>query len=69
MSVPIKTDPRWRRALTGQEPKVASLATKLILNRLREDVRRNPDALGSSIAQLHEFFTANAFAARDLPAL
>jgi hypothetical protein len=67
--VPAKTDPRWSRALTGAEPKVNSLATKLLLTRLRDEVKRDPGALGKSASQLHEFFAANPFAARDLAAL
>lgn len=67
--MPAKTDPRWQRALTGAEPKVASLATKLLLTRLRDDVRRDPKVLGPSVTQLHDFFAANAFAMRDLAAL
>jgi len=69
MAVPSVTDPRWRRALSGAEPKVSSLATKLLLTRLRDDVRRDPTATGPAVTQLHDFFAANAFAARDLAAL
>ncbi|WP_298282487.1 hypothetical protein [Acidocella sp.] len=69
MSVPAQTDPRWQRALTGAEPKVSSLATRLLITRLRDDVRRDPKVLGPCITQLHGFFVANSFAARDLAAL
>ena len=69
MSIPAKTDPCWERALTGAEPKVSSLATKLLLKRLRDDVCLDPGRLGKSATELHQFFLANAFAARDLPAL
>jgi hypothetical protein len=69
MSIPAITDPRWQRALTGAEPQVSSLATRLLLKRLRDNVRVSPGQLGKSTAELHQFFLANAFAARDLPAL
>jgi hypothetical protein len=69
LSVPAKTDPRWQRALTGAEPKVSSLATRLLITRLRDDVRRDPKSLGPSVVQLYEFFVANSFASRDLAAL
>ncbi len=69
MSIPSLMDPRWRRALTGDEPKVTSLATRLLISRLRDDVRRDPSAMNDAVSQLHGFFSANAFAARDLSAL
>lgn len=69
MAVPTATDPRWRRALTGAEPKVSSLATKLLLSRLRDDVKRDPGSVSGAASQLYDFFAANAFAARDLAAL
>lgn len=69
MSIPAKTDPRWQRALTGAEPRVSSLATKLLLKRLRDDVRVDPGKLAKSTAELYQFFVANAFALRDLAAL
>jgi hypothetical protein len=69
MAIPAVTDPRWRRALTGAEPKVSSLATKLLLSRLRDDVKRDPGAVSNAVSQLYQFFAANAFAVRDLAAL
>jgi hypothetical protein len=69
VAIPTELDPRWARALTGPEPRLSSLATKLLLARLRDDVRRDPSALGPCITQLHAFFCTNAFAARDLPGL
>lgn len=69
VAIPTKLDPRWARALTGPEPKVSSLATKLLLSRLRDDVRRDPAMLQDCVLQMQVFFEKNAFAARDLPAL
>ena len=66
MSIPAISDPKWRSALMGAEPKVNSLATKLLLSRLRDEVQRNPSTLSRAVAELHEFFANNAFAARDL---
>lgn len=68
-AIPPKLDPRWARALTGPAPRVSSLAARLLLSRLRDDVRRDPGAIAGCAAQLHEFFQTNAFAARDLQAL
>lgn len=69
VSVPSVTDPSWCRALTGEEPKVSALPTRLLLARLREEVARNPTRLDAAVAQLREFFTSNVFAMRDLARL
>jgi len=70
VSIPPKTDGRWQALLTGSaEPAFSSLATRLFVARLRQAIRRDPNALGTAIDELHAFFTANAFAARDLSAL
>jgi hypothetical protein len=67
--VPSKLDPCWAKALTGPAPQVTSLATRLLIARLRDDVSRDPGRLADSVAQLQAFFVANAFAVRDLEAL
>ena len=70
MAVPSKTDARWQALLTGSlEPAFTSLATRLLVARLRQEVSRNPAALTRAIDELHGFFTANEFVARDLAAL
>ena len=67
--VPSMQDLCWAKALTGPQPQVSSLATRLLLSRLREDVRRDPALLDGCAAQLQGFFQANAFALRDLAVL
>jgi hypothetical protein len=70
MSVPAKSDPRWRTLLEGaQDPQLSTLATKLMVQRLRQAVKRDPTSLSASIAEIHDFFTTNAFAHRDLAVL
>lgn len=69
VAIPPTIDPCWTRALTGPQPAVSSLATKLLLSRLRDDVKRDPAALSTSVSQLQSFFETNAFAARDLAVL
>jgi hypothetical protein len=69
MDVPPLSDPRWRRALTADEPKLSSLATRFMVTRLRDTVRANPGGLSEAVRELHAFFVSNAFAARDLAAL
>ena len=70
MAVPGKTDECWGALLTGvSERKFSSLATRLLVARLRRDVRRDPDTLTKAIDELHAFFITNPFAARDISAL
>ena len=70
MSVPAKSDPRWRNLLEGsQDPKLSALATKLMVQRLRQAVKRDPSSLSVSIGEIHDFFTTNTFAHRDLAVL
>ncbi|SHM06789.1 hypothetical protein SAMN05443432_104305 [Roseovarius litoreus] len=44
----------------------AKLATRIILGRLRIEVRNNPALIDAKVAELIEFTRANAFAADDL---
>jgi hypothetical protein len=69
VAIPPELDPCWARALTGPEPQISSLATRLLLSRLRDDVKRDPAAMGACVSQLQAFFQTNAFAARDLAVL
>jgi len=69
ITVPPQSDPAWRRALTGEEPKVSALATRLLIARLRDEVKRDPTRLDQAVLQLRSFFTSNAFAMRDLARL
>ena len=68
MAVPPKTDPRWKRLLTGvAAPDFTSLATKLTVGRLRRDVKQKPVALPVATEEIHTFFVTNDFAQRDVP--
>jgi hypothetical protein len=69
VNIPPEQDALWARALTGPEPKVSALATRLLIARLRDEVKRAPDRLAPAIAQLRGFFANNAFALRDLDML
>ncbi|WP_274963072.1 hypothetical protein [Thioclava electrotropha] len=67
--VPGADDPRWKRVLTSQSDlSAASLATKILIARLRREVAARPASLGEKIAELREFVTKNAFAAGDVAA-
>jgi hypothetical protein len=69
VNVPPETDTVWVRALTGPEPKVSALATRLLIARLRDEVKRDPARLKPAIDQLRNFFANNAFAQRDIDTL
>jgi hypothetical protein len=70
MTVPAKTDKCWLDILTGKkEPALTALATKLLLQRLRQNVRQDPAAASKAVDEFHTFFVTNAFAQRDIPAL
>lgn len=47
----------------------ASLATKILISRLRLDISAQPGNLGSAMAELKAFFAKHPFAQKDLAAL
>jgi len=60
----------WVRLLTGElNPEIKTLATRLIITRLRIDVANNPDVLPRAVQELRRFFADNKFAHRDLTAI
>jgi hypothetical protein len=67
MTVPPCSDPRWRPLVSGaKDPPLASFPTKLILQRLRRTVQKDPDQMDAAIQELHAFFVSNLFAQKDL---
>ena len=68
--IPDMSDPRWRRVLTNDSDVArASLATRILLTRLRGEVRKSPGDLPAKIAELHGFITKNNFAQGDVALL
>ena len=60
----------WVRLLTGElNPEIKTLATRLIMTRLRIDVANNPAVLPRAVQELRRFFADNKFAHRDLTAI
>ena len=60
----------WARLLTGElNPNIKTLATRLIITRLRIDVANNPAVLPRAVQELRRFFADNKFAHRDLTAI
>jgi len=60
----------WVRLLTGElNPEIKTLATRLIITRLRIDVANNAAVLPRAVQELRRFFADNKFAHRDLTAI
>lgn len=69
MSAPV-TDAQLQRALSSDKDlSAASLATKILVSRLRREVKDNPGTMGTKVAELRAFFDKNAFAVNDLAVL
>ncbi len=65
--IPDPSNPCWRRVLTSEtDLNGAVLATKLLVTRLRREVRARPGALGPKIDELRDYFEKNTFAAKDI---
>ncbi|WP_439103600.1 hypothetical protein [Celeribacter marinus] len=65
--VPPATDPRWTRVLQSEtDLSAASLATKILITRLRREVRNVPADLTAKIGDLRAYFEKNAFAQADI---
>jgi len=60
----------WARLLTGElNPNIRTLATRLIITRLRIEVANDRTVLPRAVQELRRFFTDNKFAHRDLTAI
>jgi len=67
LTVPPKSDPRWRQIVTGErEPKLTALASKLTVARLRQTARARPESLEAVVNELFAYFAGNDFAQRDI---
>ncbi|GGG79945.1 hypothetical protein GCM10011415_31560 [Salipiger pallidus] len=65
--IPDTSAPCWQRVLTSEHDiSGAILATKLLVTRLRREVRARPAALNSKIAELRAYFEKNTFAVKDI---
>ena len=60
----------WARLLTGESnPNIKTLATRLIITRLRIEVANDRTVLPRAVQELRRFFAGNQFAHRDLTAI
>lgn len=65
--IPAPNDGCWQRVLRSQSDlSNVSLATRLLVSRLRRESASDPASLPGKIAELREFFTKNAFAQGDI---
>lgn len=64
--IPDTSDPRWKRVLTAESDlSSASLATRILITRLRREVASAPASLAAKVSELHDFVTKNTFAHAD----
>ncbi len=68
--IPQSNDPRWRMVLTtSSDIAAASLATRILIARLRREVAQTPSALAAKVEELRDFFGKNSFAVPDIARL
>ncbi|MEC9434195.1 MAG: hypothetical protein VYD87_14940 [Pseudomonadota bacterium] len=68
--IPDASDPRWRRLLTTDgELEASTLATRLLVSRLRRELRAEPAALPGKIEELRGYARSNPAAAAELARL
>jgi len=68
--VPNITDDVLQRAISSSSDlSNTSLATKILLTRLRREAASEPGSMPSKIQELKAYFAKHSFAARDLAAL
>jgi len=64
--IPDLNDPRWKRVLTNNSDlSASSLATRILISRLRREVADAPAALAAKIGELRDFVVKNPFAVAD----
>lgn len=64
--VPSKENPKWRDVLERElTTPLNSFALKMLVTRLRSEVKRDPATLPNSIDELHSFFVRNEEIARE----
>ncbi|MGG7566146.1 hypothetical protein ACQ5SO_08300 [Rhodovulum sp. DZ06] len=68
--VPAADDARWSRVLQSSTDLAnVSLATRLLVSRLRREADENPASVASATIELREFFVKNPFAQPDISKL
>ncbi len=65
--IPDTSDPRWKRVLTNESDlSSTSLATRILVSRLRRDVQGSAAALPGAVSELRAFMAKNSFAQADM---
>ena len=63
MAIPVKSAPVWRQVITSSDERhLSNLATKLVLQRLRQTVHKDPSQLSGAADELYDFVQSHAFA-------
>ncbi len=58
--IPDSNDPRWKRILTeASTPGGLSLATRMLLARLRTRVSQEPSTISGAIGELRDYYAGN----------
>lgn len=70
MDIPPANNILWSRIVAGtSNPDISTLATRLLITRLRISVSNQETNLLNAALELHRFFVKNKFAHRDLSAI
>lgn len=70
MDVPPADHVLWNQIISGtSNPDIKTLATRLLITRLRISVKTQGANLSDATLELHNFFVNNKFAHRDLAIL
>jgi hypothetical protein len=65
--IPAPSDARWTRAVTSaSDLSKATLATRMLVSRLRREVSRDPGKAAQCARELHAFMSENGFAQDDV---
>lgn len=65
--IPEPNDLCWKRVLTSTaDMAAASLATRIMLTRMRKEVQEKPNSLFENIQHLRAFYVKNSFARTDI---
>lgn len=65
--IPAPSDPRWQRVLTSESDLSGSvLATKILVTRLRREIKMQPGAMSEKVSELRAYFEKNSFATKDI---
>lgn len=66
MAIPAKSSQLWKQVVSSDaERQLSHLATRLLVQRLRQTVRKDPSQLPAASDELYDFVQSHAFAQAD----